>query len=183
MTKKTTTRARSFTLKQAAARARKDAHVKSIEKRGYFMNSGILILPPNELTTWHEWILTFYNPEPNRVVKVTVKKGEKIIDVGKPSKVVKPTNAALDLKKLKTSAKRVMKKAIKEFEKFRQPVSQAIVTVHGDPPKWHINFITKALKIVIVEIDGKTGKILNSSVESLTRIENKGSAPPPPEVA
>lgn len=163
---------KNFTLKQAARKARKDEHVKNIEKRGYFLNSGLLMLQPAQ-ETWEKWTLTFYNTDADRVIGVDVGKGKKAVIVGRPAKASNPTKTALELKNVKTSAKRILKKATKEFEKFKQPLNQTIVTISGDPPAWKINFITKVLRIIAVEVDAKNAKILNSNSESILRIESK----------
>ena len=169
---KTPNSPKPYTLKQAVRKARKDSHIKSIEKRGYFFNSGFLMLQSNQ-TMWDKWILTFYNTGADRVIKVDVEKGKKPVEIGKPSKAANPTKQLLDLKKIKASASRILKKARKEFAKFKQPYNQVIITVSGDPPVWKINFVTKILSVVIVEIDAKNGKVLNSSIESLMKIEQK----------
>ena len=77
------------------------------------------------------------------------------------------------MKKVKASASRILKKGMKEFVKFKQPYNQIIITISGNPAVWKINFVTKILSVVIVEIDAKNGKVLNSSIESLMKIEQK----------
>ena len=72
---------------------------------------------------------------------------------------------------VKTDAEKMLAKAEKEYNKFKQPMSQIILALQKekDSPSWRFNFITKTLYLVTIVIDAKTGKIVSSQMNSLVK--------------
>ena len=145
----------------------KSEELKEYEKKGYFLNSGISILEPG-IVQIKQWIFTYYNPETNLVVEAIVTDS---VEVKEPAEATKPTNEHLAIDKIKTNSDKMLAKADLEFKKTKRPLSQVIVTITGEKPVWHMNFINKVLEIMIIDIDAETGNIIKSEVTPLTKVE------------
>jgi hypothetical protein len=153
-------------LKDAVAKAEKTDDIRKLRSSGFFLNSAISILQPDaeEVT---EWILTYYNLKQNKVVEVVVNDALEFKEAARP---IKPTKEELLLSQVKTSDSNMLEKARKEFLKFREPLSQVILSLQVDgKPMWSANFITKTLFIVTVKIDAGSGTLLGSEKNPLTR--------------
>lgn len=153
--------------KEALKRIEKAKEVKNLKSSGYFLNSGIAMALPGKDVS--QWIFTFYNMKENKVVQATV---DETVEFKEPATPINPTQRELDAKKVKTNSDKVLKKATKEFMKFKQPAVEIIMSIQNDEQfSWHVNFVTKMLYIVTVKISAEDGKILDSKMTSL-------SAPP-----
>lgn len=155
-------------LRNAMKKAEKDEKVKELKEKGYFLNSGISILKPNQ-DVISDWNLTYYNLQENKVVQVIVD-GEDI-KLKEPATPLNPTKNELKLGEIKTNSSKMLEKTRKEFLKMDKPLSQVIITIQneGDFITWKINFITQTLEIVSFRIDTKTGNILGSETILLTK--------------
>ena len=72
---------------------------------------------------------------------------------------------------IKTTNDKMLDKARKEFSKYKQPVSQIILSVQKEngQPVWRINFITKMFYLITIKLDAKTGELLSSEMHSLAK--------------
>ncbi len=157
----------SESLQNAIIFAEKSPDVKDLRSNGYFLNSAISILPPNQENIT-DWILTYYSPKSKDVVQVFVK--EAGVEVRKPDAPLAPNLKELRLSDIKTNGDKMFVKAKQEFLKHKKPLSQVIVTIqHDKSVDWRFNFITKTLEIVQVSIDATSGSILGTTVTSLVR--------------
>lgn len=154
-------------LKETIKKAEKDERVKDLRKKGYYLNSGISILKPDQMEI-KDWILTYYNENENKVAEVLI--GNDGIQLKEPATPMQPTKEELDLKDIKTNINNMFKKAKKEFKKFNKPLSQVIITVQKQGRvNFRFNFITKTLEIISITIDAKEGGILGSEITALTK--------------
>lgn len=149
--------------------AEKSDEVKALVKDGFFLNSGMAFIEAadGEVDVWN---LTYYEPTGNVIVQVVVEGDSVMIkERGTP---MKPTKLELKMADVKTNNVKMLEKARAELTKYKQPVSQIILSLQRDQPKrttWRINFITKTLFLVTVTIDAKTGKILSSQMQNLVK--------------
>lgn len=155
-------------LRNAVKKAEENKEVKELKEKGYFLNSGISILRPDQ-DVISDWNLTYYNLQENMVVQVMVN-GEDV-RLKEPAKPLNPTKNELKLDEIKTNSSKMLEKVKKEFLKMDKPLSQVIMTVQdeGDFITWKINFITQTLEIVSFKVDTKTGNILGSETIPLTK--------------
>jgi len=154
-------------LKETIKKAEKDKKIKDLRKQGYFLNSGISILKPNQMEIV-DWILTYYNLEKDLVVEVLVEKQG--IQLKPPAPPLKPTEEELELKDIKVNANEMLDTALEEFRKFKRYLSQIIVTIPKDKKVYfRFNFITRTLEVISVEIDAKQGMVLKSEITPLTK--------------
>ena len=155
-------------ISEAVKLAEKSSEVKELKQKGYFLNSGMAFLEPfdNEVGSWN---LTYYNTKENKVAQIAVE-GDSISlkEKGTP---LQPTKQELKLSGIKTSSAKMLEKAKKDFKKYKQPVSQIILSVQKENEKtvWRINFITKIFYLIIVRLDAKTGGLLSSEMHSLSK--------------
>jgi hypothetical protein len=157
----------SESLKDAIITAEKSDSVKELRSQGYFLNSGISILAPDQEKITN-WILTYFDPKSKEVVQVFVNEGG--IDVKKPDVPVSPNPNELRLSDIKTNGDKMFAKAKEEFAKQRKPLSQVIITIQREKlVNWKFNFVTKTLEIIQVSIDATSGAVLSTNVTSLTR--------------
>ncbi len=154
-------------LKEALEKARESGKEKEIKEDGYYLNSGITILPVESYEV-KGWILTYYNPDDDKVIQIVVSDDIVVKEAEHP---MNPTKKELDLKKIKTNVVKMLDKAKTEFLKFRKPLSQVIITVQETDKgaTWKFNFITKTLEIVIIEISALTGEVISSKLVALTK--------------
>lgn len=155
-------------LSDAVKRAEAALEVKDLEKGGYYLNSGFTLLEPgSEAIT--RWTLTYYNPKLNQVVQVEVE-GDSYLVKGAAQPLAATPNK-LEMKNVKTTADNMLKKARKEYAKYKQPMSQIIISIQkpADKEEWRFSFITKTLFVVVIKMDAIKGKITSSEMESLTR--------------
>jgi hypothetical protein len=148
--------------------ADKTEQVKELKKNGYFLNSAMAFLEPEDKEV-AAWDLIYYDIKTNQVAQIVIDKDAVFLkEKGTP---IHPTKEALDLKEIKTNSGKMLEKASKEFSKYKQPISQIIMTVQKEGGKtvWKINYITKMLYLIAVTIDAKTGKILSSEQHNLAK--------------
>jgi len=148
--------------------AEKSGEVKALEKQGYFLNSAMAFLEAidRDVVVWN---LTYYEPKSNQIVQLSVDDDSVLLkDRGKP---MRPSIQRLEMSAVKTSAEKMLAKAEKEYNKFKQPMGQIILTLQKekDGPSWRFNFITKTLYLITIVIDAKTGKIVSSQMNSLVK--------------
>ena len=155
-------------ISEAVKVAEKSKDVKGLLKNGYFLNSGMAFLEPLD-TDVEKWTLTFYNPAKNIVAQVEV--DVDTVALGEKGTPIHPTAEKLDLKEIKTSSAKMLEKARGDFKKYKQPVSQIILTiqVEGGRHLWHVNFVTTMLYLITVKLDAKKGGILSSEMHSLAK--------------
>ena len=148
--------------------AEKSGEVKALEKQGYFLNSAMAFLEAidRDVVVWN---LTYYEPNSNQIVQFAVDDDSVLLkDKGAP---MRPSIQKLEMSMVKTSVEKMLAKAEKEYNKFKQPMGQIILTLQKekDSPSWRFNFITKTLYLITVAIDAKTGKIISSQMSSMVK--------------
>ena len=148
--------------------AEKSAEVKALEKEGYFLNSAMAFLEAidRDVVVWN---LTYYKPKSNQIVQLSVDEDSVLLkDRGTP---MHPSIQPLEMSAVKTGIEKMLAKAEKEYAKFKQPMSQIILTLQKekDSPSWRFNFITKTLYLVTIVIDAKSGKMISSQMNSLVK--------------
>jgi len=153
---------------EAVKVAEKSKDVKELMREGYFLNSGMAFLGPLDKDV-EKWTLTFYNPAKNIVTQVEVD-GD-IVTVGEGGTPIHPTKEKLDPKEIKTSSVKMLDKARNDSKRYKQPVSQIIMTIQSEGGKhlWHVNFVTTMLYLITVTLDAKKGNILSSEMHSLAK--------------
>ena len=155
-------------IQDAAKLSEKSEEVKGLRKKGCFLNSAIAFLEPAEKKI-KVWNLLYYCQQDNQVTQMVVDEDNTFVkEKGTP---VNPTTEPLDLKEIKTNSEKMLEKANKEFAKYKQPLSQIIVSVlkEGDRTVWKINYITKMLFLITISLDAKTGELLSSVMNSLAK--------------
>jgi len=155
-------------ISDAVKAAEKSKDIKELLQDGYFLNSGMAFLEPMDKDA-EKWTLTYYNPIKNIVAQVEV--NETIVAVGERGTPIHPTKEKLDLKEVKTSSAKMLEKARNDFKKYKQPVSQILMSIQteGGRPIWRVNFITTMLHLITVTLDAKKGNILSSEMHSLAK--------------
>lgn len=148
--------------------AEKSGEVKALEKQGYFLNSAMAFLEviDRDVVVWN---ITYYEPKSNQIVQFAVDDDSVLLkDKGNP---MRPSIQKLEMSMVKTGVEKMLAKAEKEYNKFKQPMSQLILTLQKEKegPSWRFNFITKTLYLVTIVIDAKTGKIVSSQMNSLVK--------------
>ncbi len=148
--------------------AERSKDVKELLQRGYFLNSGMAFLEPLDKDP-KKWTLTYYDQAKNTVVQVEVD-GDivTLIDKGTP---IRPTKEKLDIREVKTSSAKMLEKARNDFKKYKQPISQILLSIQteDDRPIWRVNFVTTLLYLITVKLDAKKGDILSSEMHSLAK--------------
>jgi len=155
-------------ISDAVKAAEKSKDIKELLQDGYFLNSGMAFLEPMDKDA-EKWTLTYYNPIKNIVAQVEV--DETIVAVGERGTPIHPTKERLDIKEVKTSSAKMLEKARNDFKKYKQPVSQILMSIQteGDRPIWRVNFVTTLLYLITVRLDAKKGDILSSEMHSLAK--------------
>jgi hypothetical protein len=154
-------------LKDVVKTAEKNKEIKKFKAEKYFLNSAMSVLEPGK-EEMERWTLTYYNEKENSVVQVFVSEAE--LELKPPATPMNPTKQPLMMKRIKTNPEKVIQKAKEEFQKYKQPLSQIILSIQNDDGEvWRIGFVTKLLTVVLVRIDAQTGKILSSEMHSLTK--------------
>ena len=155
-------------ISDAVKAAEKSKDIKELLQDGYFLNSGMAFLEPMDKDA-EKWTLTYYNPIKNIVAQVEV--NETIVAVGERGTPIHPTKEKLDLKEVKTSSAKMLEKARNDFKKYKQPISQILMSIQteGGRPIWRVNFITTMLHLITVTLDAKKGNILSSEMHSLAK--------------
>jgi len=153
---------------EAVKLAEKSDDVKKLSKDGYYLNSAMAFLESGDKDA-SIWDLVYYEPTANKSAQIVVENGEIFLkEIGTP---VKPTKETLTLSEVKTSSEKMLTKAGIEFQKYKQPLSQIILTIQkeGDKTVWKVNYITKMLYLVSIALDAKTGDLLSSEMHSLSK--------------
>ena len=152
----------------AVKAAEKSRDVKELLQDGYFLNSGMAFLEPLDKDAG-KWTLTFYHSGKNAVVQAEVD-GE-TVNLGEKGTPMHPTKERLDLRELKTSSAKMLEKARADFKKYKQPISQILISIQmeGGKPTWRVNFVTTLLYLITVKLDAKKGNILSSEMHSLAK--------------
>ncbi len=155
-------------ISDAAKAAEKSKGVKELLQEGYFLNSGMAFLEPLDKDS-EKWTLTYYNQAKNIVAQVEVE-GD-TVTLGERGTPIHPTKDKLDLKEVKTSSAKMLEKARIDFKKYKQPISQILMSIQteGDRPIWRVNFVTTMLYLITVKLDAKKGDILSSEMHSLAK--------------
>jgi hypothetical protein len=153
---------------EAVKVAEKSKDVKELIGKGFFLNSGMAFLEPSDMEV-SKWILTYYEPNKNLVVQAEVEGG--VVSLSEKGTPMHPSKEKLDLKALKTSGAKMLEKAKKEFQKYKQPISQVIMSIQMEQerPVWRFNFVTKTLYLVVVRIDAVKGEVLSSEMVTLVK--------------
>jgi len=148
--------------------AEKSKDIKELLQEGYFLNSGMAFLEPMDKDS-EKWTLTYYNQVKNIVAQVEVE-GD-IATVGERGTPIHPTKEKLGIKEVKTSSAKMLEKARNDFKKYKQPVSQILMSIQteGGRPIWRVNFVTTMLYLITVRLDAKKGDILSSEKHSLAK--------------
>jgi hypothetical protein len=148
--------------------AEKSKDVKELLQDGYFLNSGMAFLEPLDKDS-EKWTLTYYNPVKNVVVQVEVE--DDTVTLTERGTPIHPTKEKLDLKEVKTSSAKMLEKARNDFKKYKQPISQILMSIQteGGRPIWRVNFITTMLHLITITLDAKKGNILSSEMHSLAK--------------
>jgi hypothetical protein len=155
-----------LTVKQAYERIDKKK-IESFEKKGYYLNAVISILP-SEKREPQNFIFTFLYPKTNMIIQAIV--DDKKVEIKKASKAGIPTLEKLDLKKLKVFHKTIIKKSLDIYKKnIKESFSQMILAVERH--EWKVTFITKTLNVFIIVFDMSTGKMMSTKKESLISID------------
>ena len=155
-------------IREAVKAAEKSKEVKELKQKGYFLNSGMGFLEPldKEVVAWN---LTYYNQKANDVAQIVV--DVDTVSLKEKGTPIHPTKQELKLDDIKTTNDKMLEKARREFKKYKQPVSQIILSVQAEDGRavWRINFITKMFYLITVKLDAKTGELLSSDMHSLSK--------------
>lgn len=152
--------------KAAVRKVKNRKQAAELKKDGYYLNSGLGLLNPGAQSP-EKWILTFYNQEKNLVAEVTVNSEVIFKPAATP---INATPEKLRVGKINVPLEKALKIAAPHFEKYKKPLSQILVTIQNEKPVWRINYITKTLEIVMIEMSAENGKILGSKIENLTKV-------------
>lgn len=130
-----------------------EGFIKEAGKKGYFLCSIFASIKDVEIS---EWILHFYG-------------GGKALDCYVSDKVVVEESQSLgepvelDAGKVNISASKALEIA------GRRPAITTLLSLHGAPPTWTINFITAAMSVTTFDIDAGTGKITREEMSSILK--------------
>ncbi|MBS3051326.1 MAG: PepSY domain-containing protein [Candidatus Aenigmarchaeota archaeon] len=110
-----------------------------------------------------QWTLLYYNPQANKVVDCFV--NDKFVTIGEETpplaEIEKP-----DFNGLNVQAEDALATA---RENFRKSTINVLITLHQNPLKWTINFISSDMMATTVDVDAKSGRITRQEETSLIR--------------
>ncbi len=157
-------------IKEALKKVKKNEKIKEILDIGGFFSSGFTTLEPEEMID--NWNLSFYNCKNDMITSIYV--SEKEVKLGITDKPLHKNVHRPEIENVKITGKDALKKAKKEFKKYKKPLSKILVSMQKKETEiWNISFITKVGSIINIKIDSKTGKIIKKEEITLFQKYNK----------
>lgn len=141
--------------------------LEELENRGFSLNSAVGISAPNSSDIC-DWFFVFYNKNDNLVVSAKTCSSASDVVFSEPS--TPNSNLqwnALDLKKITVKASTIIHKALPEFQKFKQSLSQVIIILNSE--MWRVQFVTKSLNVIAVSFDAVSGNMMHTTHQSLVK--------------
>ncbi len=145
-------------LKEALLRA--DGFLRESERRGYFLCSVFSsIKNPKDDMGIKEWVLHLYGKDGalDCYVNDDGVAVEESQSVGEPAK--------LDVDRVKVTAN----DALSMSERSAAGAITILLSLHGSPPVWTINFFAANMSVTTVDIDARTGDVMREETTSVLR--------------
>jgi hypothetical protein len=155
-------------IEDAIKRAGETPVVKQHEEKGYYLTS--LLATPETFDEIKAWTLIYFHPEDMKVFSITI--NPKGVEIGEASAPLVEAQYQ-QLEYSKAMAALDVLKSVKPLVKDEKPTHIILTLREG---KWLVAVVTRGFKIIRVDMDSESGKVLNFDVSSLVRIE-KGSPP------
>lgn len=130
--------------------------MKEAVGKGYFLSSLFSSIKGGEIS---EWVLHFSGKDKAvdcyvTADSVTVEESQSLGE-----------SQELDTGKAKVSAG----KALEAARRSNKDAITILLSLHGSPPVWTINFISAAMNATTVDVDAETGKITREETTSILR--------------
>ncbi len=130
--------------------------LKEAESKGYFLCS---VFSSSTTSVFAEWIFHLSGKEKalDCCVKGDAIQVDEAHSIGVPEK--------LDMEKVKITAAKALESLI---SKHKNPLT-ILVSLHGSPPVWTINFISAAMTATAYDISAETGEMKREETTSILR--------------
>lgn len=145
---------------QKAFEIAQKSEVSVLEKKGWFLFSVLTELVPGQEIRF--WKFDYFDPKRKKTRTLTISEEDAELgdddDLLGEAEEFKPKDVYVTPKR----ALEIAKKTIK------QPVNKIILT-NKKNKFWNVVFLTKTLKLIVVQVDMETGKVLTTKEETLFR--------------